>query len=377
MAWVEKQKHLFAPPYSEEVETYIVPIAKNENEIPNGLKIAGGWRYFDNIRVLQKKNNTFVEVLISVEEFRNLAKRENKESLRKVDIHIENIIRKRPAFSKLDMSYPNIMGVLNLTPDSFYKNSRKSNSENAIRKCKEMLKNGATILDIGGESSRPGAQKVSENEEQQRVLLTLQKLQQQNINGIVSLDTRNLGTMKLGYQYGVNIINDISGLDSINKANFIISKKLPVIIMHMQNNPENMQENPQYSFAPMDIYDFFSKKINELLKMGLDISNIVVDPGIGFGKNKYHNLDILKNISIFHGLGVPILLGVSRKALIGQLTIDDFIFRGVRTRSINPSKRLSGSLVFAMHAFNNGIQIIRTHDVFETKQALTCQFSLS
>ena len=377
MALVERQKHLFAPPYSEEVETYIIPISKNEYEISKGLKIAGGWRYFDHIRVVQKKNNTFVEVLISVKEFRNLAKRENKENLRKVDNHLENIIRKRPAFSKLDMSSPNIMGVLNLTPDSFYKNSRKSNSENAIRKCKEMLKNGATILDIGGESSRPGAEKVSENEEQERVLQTLQKLQQQNFNAIVSLDTRNLGTMKLGYDCGVNIINDISGLDSIKKANFIISKKLPVIIMHMQNNPENMQDNPQYSFAPIDIYKFFSKKINELLKMGIDISNIVVDPGIGFGKNKYHNLDILKNISIFHGLGVPILLGVSRKALIGQLTIDDFIFRGVKTRSINPSKRLSGSLVFAMHAFNNGIQIIRTHDVFETKQALTCQFSLS
>ena len=377
MALVERQKRLFAPPYSEEVETYIIPISKNEYEISKGLKIAGGWRYFDHIRVVQKKNNTFVEVLISVKEFRNLAKRENKENLRKVDNHLENIIRKRPAFSKLDMSSPNIMGVLNLTPDSFYKNSRKSNSENALRKCKEMLKNGATILDIGGESSRPGAQKVSENEEKERVLQTLQKLQQQNINAIVSLDTRNLGTMKLGYDCGVNIINDISGLDSIKKANFIISKKLPVIIMHMQNNPENMQDNPQYSFAPIDIYKFFSKKINELLKMGIDISNIVVDPGIGFGKNKCHNLDILKNISIFHGLGVPILLGVSRKALIGELTIDDFIFRGVSTRSINPSKRLSGSLVFAMHAFNNGIQIIRTHDVFETKQALTCQFALS
>jgi len=377
MALVEQQKHLFAPPYSDEAETYIIPVAKNEYEISNGLKIAGGWRYFDNIRVLQKKNNTFVEVLISVKELRNLAKRENKESLRKVDTHLESIIRKRPPFSKVDMSSPNIMGVLNLTPDSFYKNSRKSNSENALRKCKEMLKNGATILDIGGESSRPGAEKVSENKEQERVLQTLQKLQQQNFNAIVSLDTRNLGTMKLGYDCGVNIINDISGLDSIKKANFIISKKLPVIIMHMQNNPENMQDNPQYSFAPVDIYKFFSKKINELLKMGIDISNIVVDPGIGFGKNKYHNLDIIKNISIFHGLGVPILLGVSRKALIGQLTIDDFLFRGVKTRSINPSKRLSGSLVFAMHAFNNGIQIIRTHDVFETKQALTCQFSLS
>ena len=198
MALVEQQKHLFAPPYSDEAETYIIPVAKNEYEISNGLKIAGGWRYFDNIRVLQKKNNAFVEVLISVKEFRNLAKRENKESLRKVDIHLENIIRKRPPFSKVDMSSPNIMGVLNLTPDSFYKNSRKSNSENALRKCKEMLKNGATILDIGGESSRPGAKKVSESEEQERVLQTLQKLQQQNINAIVSLDTRNLGTMKLG-----------------------------------------------------------------------------------------------------------------------------------------------------------------------------------
>ena len=207
----------------------------------------------------KKKNNVFVEVLISVKEFRNLAKRENKESLRKADIHLENIFKKRPAFSKVDMSSPNIMGVLNLTPDSFYKSSRKSNSENALRKCKQMLKNGANILDIGGESSRPGAQKVSENEEQKRVLQTLQKLQQQNINAIVSLDTRNLGTMKLGYDYGVNIINDISGLDNIKKANFIISKNLPVIIMHMQNNPENMQENPQYSFAPIDIYNFFSK----------------------------------------------------------------------------------------------------------------------
>ena len=176
-----------------------------------------------------KKNNIFVEVLISVKEFRNLAKRENKESLRKADIHLENIFKKRPAFSKVDMSSPNIMGVLNLTPDSFYKNSRKSNSENALRKCKEMLKNGATILDIGGESSRPGAQKVSENEEKERVLQTLQKLQQQNINAIVSLDTRNLGTMKLGYDYGVNIINDISGLDNIKKANFIISKNYQLL----------------------------------------------------------------------------------------------------------------------------------------------------
>jgi dihydropteroate synthase len=240
-----------------------------------------------------------------------------------------------------------------------------------------MLKNGATIIDIGGESSRPGADKISENEEQQRILQTLLRLKQENVKTIISLDTRNLSTMKLGQKIGVDIINDISSLDSIEKANFIISKKLPVIIMHMQNNPENMQDNPKYSFSPIDIYNFFEKKIFELLQLGIDISNLVIDPGIGFGKNKFHNLDILKNLSIFHSLGVPILIGVSRKALIGQLTIEDFKFRDVYKKSINPSKRLSGSIAFAMHAFNNGIQIIRTHDVFETKQALTCHFSLN
>jgi dihydropteroate synthase len=374
---VKQSKYLFAPPCSEEIETYIIPIPKHQYEVYEGLKIAGGWRYFDNLRVIQKKKDTFIEVLMSVSDFIKLARSDSKESLRKAEMSIENIVKKRPSFANIDMSLPHIMGVSNLTPDSFYKNSRNSNPDIVLRKCKEMLKNGATIIDIGGESSRPGADKISENEEQQRILQTLLRLKQENVKTIISLDTRNLSTMKLGQKTGIDIINDISSLDSIEKANFIISKKLPVIIMHMQNNPENMQDNPKYSFSPIDIYNFFEKKIFELLQLGIDISNLVIDPGIGFGKNKFHNLDILKNLSIFHSLGVPILIGVSRKALIGQLTIEDFKFRDVYKKSINPSKRLSGSIAFAMHAFNNGIQIIRTHDVFETKQALTCQFSLN
>jgi len=374
---VKQSKYLFAPPCSEEIETYIIPIPKHQYEVYEGLKIAGGWRYFDNLRVIQKKKDIFIEVLMSVSDFIKLARTDSKEALRKAEMSIENIVKKRPSFANIDMSLPHIMGVSNLTPDSFYKNSRNSNPDIVLRKCKEMLKNGATIIDIGGESSRPGADKISENEEQQRILQTLLRLKQENVKTIISLDTRNLSTMKLGQKIGVDIINDISSLDSIEKANFIISKKLPVIIMHMQNNPENMQDNPKYSFSPIDIYNFCEKKIFELLQLGIDISNLVIDPGIGFGKNKFHNLDILKNLSIFHSLGVPILIGVSRKALIGQLTIEDFKFRDVYKKSINPSKRLSGSIAFAMHAFNNGIQIIRTHDVFETKQALTCQFSLN
>ena len=143
--------------------------------------------------------------------------------------------------------------------------------------------------------------------------------------------------------------------------------------MHMQNEPHNMQIGPKYSFAPIDIYKVLSKRINLLIQMGVDKSNIVVDPGIGFGKNMYHNLEILRNITLFHSLGVPILIGISRKSLIGEVTIKGYKRQGINKRLINPTKRLSGSLAFAMHAYNNGIQLIRAHDVFETKQAIICQ----
>lgn len=195
---VKQSKYLFAPPCSEEIETYIIPIPKHQYEVYEGLKIAGGWRYFDNLRVIQKKKDTFIEVLMSVSDFIKLARTDSKEALRKAEMSIENIVKKRPSFANIDMSLPHIMGVSNLTPDSFYKNSRNSNPDIVLRKCKEMLKNGATIIDIGGESSRPGADKISENEEQQRILQTLLRLKQENVKTIISLDTRNLSTMKLG-----------------------------------------------------------------------------------------------------------------------------------------------------------------------------------
>ena len=143
--------------------------------------------------------------------------------------------------------------------------------------------------------------------------------------------------------------------------------------MHMQKEPINMQINPKYSFAPIDIYKFFSKKIIDLTEAGVKKSNIVIDPGIGFGKSLSDNLNLLKYLPLFHVLGVPILLGASRKSLIAELTIHDYKLRGKNKKKIIPSKRLSGSLAFAIHAYMCGIQILRTHDVFETNQALICQ----
>ena len=138
-----------------------------------------------------------------------------------------------------------------------------------------------------------------------------------------------------------------------------------------------MQTEPKYNFAPIDIFKALSKRVNELIQMGIEKSNIVVDPGIGFGKDLNHNIEILRNITLFHSLGVAILIGVSRKSLIGEITRKGYERKGINKRLISPTKRLSGSLAFAMHSYNNGIQLIRTHDVFETNQAIICQETMN
>ena len=239
-----------------------------------------------------------------------------------------------------------------------------------------MINHGASIIDIGGESSRPGAEKISITEEKSRVVDPIKHLKSCKVKSLISLDSRNFSTMKTCHKIGVDIFNDITAFKEKNKIDFISKTSTPIIIMHMQKEPINMQINPTYSFAPIDIYKFFSKKIIDLTKAGVKKSNIVVDPGIGFGKTLYDNLSILKYLPLFHGLGVPILIGVSRKSLIAELTNKDYELRGKNKKDISPSKRLSGSLAFAIHANMCGIQIIRTHDVFETNQTLICQKSL-
>ena len=376
MITVEKNINLFAPPFCENVETYILPIPKFKFETSNGLKIAGGWRYFDQLRVIQKKKNQYLEVLMSPKNLLSLTKAYCRESLIKAEMNLENIVKKRPAYSICDMSQPHVMGVINLTPDSFYKISRKQDFNSVEKTLKKMESLGASIIDIGGESTKPGSQKTSVWEEKRRVIQVLERLKANNSKCLISLDTRNLSTMKAGYKNNVDIINDITGFNKKDKINYVSKNKIPIIVMHMQKDPLTMQNNPNYSFAPIDVYNFFLKKINHLLSMGVDSENIVIDPGIGFGKNKFHNLDILRNLSIFHSLGVPILIGVSRKSLIEDLTVDNFRSLGINKKSVSPSKRLSGSIAFAMHAINSGVQIIRTHDVFETKQAVICQTAL-
>jgi len=377
MSVLEKNRYLLAPPFSNSVETFICPVARLKHEASDGLKIAGGWRFFKELRVLQKKDNVYSEVIMSPLKLLRLSKIESKKALIKAEMIINSITEKRLSFSRLDMSQSHIMGVINITPDSFYKNSQITNTDLIIKKSLKMVSDGASIIDIGGESTRPGAKQISVDEEIKRVIPSIINFKKNDLGVKVSLDTRNLSTMKLGHENGVDIINDISGFINENKIKFVSKFKLPLILMHMQNEPHNMQTKPKYNFAPIDIYKILSKRVNELIQMGIEKSNIVVDPGIGFGKDLNHNIEILRNITLFHSLGVALLIGVSRKSLIAEITRKGYERKGIDKRLISPTKRLSGSLAFAMHAYNNGIQLIRTHDVFETKQSIICQEAIN
>ncbi len=377
MVFVNKTRYLLAPPYCKSVETYLSPVLGSSSEVIGGSRLAGGWRHFYNLRVIQKKNDTYNEVQMPIHELLKVAKSQSKTCLNIAEFQIEKLVNKRFSFAKLDMSKPHIMGVINLTPDSFYKNSQITNINTLFKKFNIMINNGASIIDIGGESSRPGAQKISVADEKNRVIGAIQQLKNCKTNTLISLDSRNLSTMKKSHKIGVDIFNDITAFKERNKIEFVSKIGSPIIIMHMQKEPRNMQINPNYNFAPIDIYKFFSKKITDLVKAGVKTSNIVIDPGIGFGKTLSDNLKILKYLPLFHGLGVPILIGVSRKSIIGELTIDDYKLRGKNKKIIKPSKRLSGSLAFGIHAYMSGVQILRSHDVFETNQALICQKALN
>ena len=375
---LEKINNLYFPAFSEEIETYVCPIPKSYNEAPNGLRLAKGWRYFNELKVIQEYNNIYSEVIMTPKELIKSAASAGNRALQEAEKIIHNLTKKRNSFSNMNMSYLHIMGIINLTPDSFYKASQKENVASALETAIKMDNDGASIIDLGGESSKPGAIKISADEEQKRVIPSINEIKNiSNLKAKISLDTCNLSTMQRGKDNGVDIINDISGFVDVQNISFISKKKIPIIVMHMQNDPKTMQQNPQYDFSPIDIYKILSKKIKVLLKLGVLESNIVIDPGFGFGKNVSHNLEILNYLSLFHGLGVPILIGLSRKSLIADITIDGYRSFGINKKIIEPSNRLSGSIVFAIHGYNNGIQIIRTHDVFETKQAIFCQKSIS
>ena len=258
----------------------------------------------------------------------------------------------------LGFKTPGIMGILNITPDSFSDGGvYYSKPTKAIQTAIKMVKMGADIIDIGAESTRPGARLIKPEIEIKRLRPILKGLKRKNIR--ISVDTRNSLTMKFALDEGVQIINDVSALNhDSNSINVICSSRCFIILMHMQGNPKNMQKNPRYKFAPRDVYNYLKKQITKCEKNKINKNRIIIDPGIGFGKTSKHNIQILQNLKIFHKLGCNILIGLSRKRFISDLS-----------KKEEPINRIPGTIAANLYALEQGVDIIRVHDVKEALQA--------
>ena len=258
----------------------------------------------------------------------------------------------------LTLDRPRLMGVLNVTPDSFSDGGDFAAEDDAIAHGRAMAAAGADIIDVGGESTRPGSQAPSEEEEMRRVIPVIRALAGDGI--LVSVDTRRATVMEAVLNAGARIVNDMSALRHDPASRAVIARHQAwVVLAHMQGTPETMQREPRYDDASLDVFDALATYVSEAEEAGVPRSRIIVDPGIGFGKTARHNLEILRDIALYHGLGCPLLVGASRKSFIGRLSTGEA-----------PKERLPGSLAAGLHALGEGAHILRVHDVAETRQAL-------
>ncbi|HNE28045.1 MAG TPA: dihydropteroate synthase [Saprospiraceae bacterium] len=258
----------------------------------------------------------------------------------------------------LDLSRPQVMGILNVTPDSFFDGGRYGDPSHALRQAEKMIRDGASILDVGGASSRPGAAEVPEEEETRRVLPVIEALSAEFPDTIVSVDTWRAGVALTAAEAGAGIINDISAgnLDE-NLLTAVAKIQAPYVLMHMQGAPATMQANPQYEDVVTDVLDFFLEKTAVLRTLG--IRDIVLDPGFGFGKNLEHNYLLLNNLSTFSAVtGLPVLAGLSRKSMICKVL------------KVNPEHALNGTTALHMVALQQGARILRAHDVREAREVI-------
>jgi dihydropteroate synthase len=255
----------------------------------------------------------------------------------------------------LDLSHPQVMGILNVTQDSFSDGGKFLDFDVARKQSELMLEAGASIIDVGGESTRPGAAPVSEQEELDRVMPIIEWL----VKGTdVSIDTSKAGVMKAAIESGVAMVNDVCALTQPGTLEVVADSNVPVCLMHMQGTPRTMQANPTYEHVLEDIKSFFEERITQCEQAGISISRLILDPGFGFGKNTEHNVTLLNNLDQLVAMGYPILAGLSRKSLIAQV--------------INKpaDQRQAASVALAIKAWQKGASIIRVHDVAETVDAL-------
>lgn len=257
----------------------------------------------------------------------------------------------------IDLSTPIVMGILNVTTDSFFDGGNFVNEKSVLDQVGKMLEEGATIIDVGGASSRPGAEIIAEDIEIERIKKTLGWIKKYFPNAIVSIDTWRSSVAKAGFDYGASLINDISGGDLDSKMFEIVAEyKLPYVIMHIQGNPQNMQINPIYNNVAQEVLLNLQNKVHQLRRLG--VNDVIIDPGFGFGKNLTHNYALLQQLSILKLMDCPILVGLSRKSMINQVL-------GTKSKDA-----LNGTTVLNTIALLNGASILRVHDVKEAIEAI-------
>ena len=305
---------------------------------------------FDHFEIISRQSKK----KISIKKINSLPKLLRKQ----VILDLRNIKLGKKNFANLDFrKIPNVMGILNLTPDSFSDGGKFNSKKRGMDHSLKMFKSGANIIDVGGESTRPGSNTVNKKLEWNRIKGIIRSMSKKIP---ISLDTRKSEVMEKGIKYGVKVINDVSGLSYDSKTINILKKyKIPFVIHHSQGTPKNMQIKPSYKNELLDIYDFFEEKIKFLRSIGIKHNNIIIDPGIGFGKNLKHNMNLISNISIFHSLGFPILVGNSRKRFIKEISGKN-----------DTKSRIGGTVASSIYLMMQGVQILRIHDVNELLQGV-------
>jgi len=276
---------------------------------------------------------------------------------------LKNLIAPRRPWAGFALDRPLVMGIVNVTPDSFSDGGAFLDPSAAIAHGRALRAVGADILDIGGESTRPGADPVSPEDEAARVVPVIRALAAEG--AVISVDTRRAAVMAAALDAGARIVNDVTALGDDGALALVAERQAPVVLMHMQGEPRTMQQAPRYDVPILDLFDYFEARLESCEAAGLDRGQVLIDPGIGFGKTLAHNVELLRDLALLRGTGCGILLGVSRKSFLGKLAGGE-----------SPEERLPASLVAGLEGVRNGADVLRVHDVAETVQALKVQAAL-
>lgn len=322
---------------------YYRPIAMTDTHRPkSALTLAGGWCWFTHLERMERSRAG--EVVPASEA---------------PDAVIDRLTATRAPIAGLDLSTPRIMSILNVTPDSFSDGGLFNAPDAALAQARAMVADGADMIDIGGESTRPGAVTVDVDEEIERTAPVIAAMRAGS-DVAISIDTRKAPVAQAALDAGASLVNDVAAFTfDPDMARVTARSNAPCCLMHAQGDPATMQDDPWYADVTLDIYDFLNSRILAAEAAGIRRDQIVVDPGIGFGKTQEHNLTLLRNLSIFHGLGCAVLLGASRKRFIGTIG-----------QAPDAADRLGGSVAVALHGLSQGMQILRVHDTLPTKQAM-------